>query len=206
MDIGLLTVFILTIFFIFSFMFGKNWNYKIQKRIWKEISPVIRELLLTRKVSFRSLGSSAFQILIPKPPIKSIKRIELTLLLLDRENILHYLFQKFLSKKTDEILIKAEFIHKPKNTFELLSKLKSPSLNYRYEVDNEYIPGKYLISQNLRFTKNLLSSIKPLLMSLKDLILYISVSNETPHLTFRVKYNSHNLRNIINLCIHFSRL
>ncbi len=117
MELGLLIVLVLTVVMLLSYFYGRYINYRLQKRYWAVISKAIREY--SRKVNYRSLGSSIFQVSFPgRPPLR---RVEITVLLMDREFLTHYLASKLMGK-TDEFILKASFTKEPDFTLQIGGK------------------------------------------------------------------------------------
>lgn len=58
MGLGLIVVLILTVVMLFSYFYGRYVNFRLQKKYWAVLSKAIKEY--SRKVNYRSLGSSLF--------------------------------------------------------------------------------------------------------------------------------------------------
>jgi len=115
--LGLIVVLILTVVMLSSYFYGRYVNFRLQKKYWAVLSKAIKEY--SRKVNYRSLGSSLFQVSFPgRPPLK---RVELTVLLMDREFLTHYIASKLMGK-TDEFILKASFTAKPDFTLQIGGK------------------------------------------------------------------------------------
>ena len=90
------------------YAYGRRVNLRKQSEIWKILSERLKGH--AKKVNFRRLGSSAFQISFPGSP--PVSRVEFTAILMDRENLIHYIVQK-LQKRKDELFLRASFHCKP---------------------------------------------------------------------------------------------
>lgn len=204
MDIGLLIIIILTILFIFSYMVGKRKNIRIQRKIWRELSPVIKDVLSIKKIFFRGLGSSAFQLLAQNIPIKSLEKLEFTIILLDRENILHYLIQK-IRHKTDEILLKADSKYIPNVYIEMTQKQKEIQPQF-VQLNTSIFSNKYIYTDNPDRANKILTNIQQNLTQTKDLINHMLISSESPHIMLRARYDKDRVKDLIELCIKISRI
>ena len=180
---------VLTFIFMACYYWGRRKNYKIQKDSWKLLRKHIAQY--TRKVDFKTYGSSAFQISIPGRKDDLFKRLELTIALLPREIPLYYLVQKIRGKK-DEVIVKTQFRTEPKFSLEAIPKeMKVPKrLRSKFkEIKTESFKGISLFSSKEGPARLLLSET-PIRRRLKDLekdLRFLSLSAETPHLIFACK-------------------
>ena len=184
-EIGIWIVFILTFLFLAFYFWGRSKNYKIQKKAWTDLRPHIRQY--GRKVGFKGLGSSAFQISVPGRDRDSFERAELAVALLPRDLLIQYLISKIQGKK-DEIIVKAQFKSKPNFSLEILSaKFKSPKkgetkLN-EMQVSNILSHVKVFTSDET-LASSLIRSIKKELKKLEENLQFFSLSKEQPNLIF----------------------
>ncbi len=188
-NIGLWVVIVLTFIFMACYYWGRRKNYKIQKDSWKLLRKHIAQY--TKKVDFKTYGSSAFQISIPGIKEDVFKRLELTIALLPREIPLYYLVQKIRGKK-DEVIVKTQFRTEPKFSLEAIPKeMKVPKrLRSKFkEIKTESFKGISFFSSEEGPAKLLLNET-PIRRRLKDLekeLRFLSLSAETPHLIFACK-------------------
>ena len=188
-NIGLWIVIVLTFIFMACYYWGRRKNYKIQKDSWKLLRKHIAPY--TRKVDFKTYGSSAFQISIPGRKDDLFKRLELTIALLPREIPLYYLVQKIRGKK-DEVIVKTQFRTEPKFSLEAIPKeMKVPErLRSKFkEIKTESFKGISFFSSKEGPARLLLNET-PIRRRLKDLekdLRFLSLSAETPHLIFACK-------------------
>lgn len=118
-SLGVEIVFVLTFVFLVFYFGGRRRNYNIQKNVWKSLRSYVKPY--GKKVGFKGLGSSAFQISVPGRKSDSFKRLELTISLLPRDILTHYFISKVQGRE-DEIIAKAQFRRKPKFTLEIFSR------------------------------------------------------------------------------------
>jgi len=188
-NIGLWVVIVLTFIFMACYYWGRRKNYKIQKDSWKLLRKHIAQY--TKKVDFKTYGSSAFQISIPGRKEDLFKRLELTIALLPREIPLYYLVQKIRGKK-DEVIVKTQFRTEPKFSLEVIPKeMKVPKrLRSKFkEIKTESFKGISFFSSKEGPARLLLNET-PIRRRLKDLekdLRFLSLSAETPHLIFACK-------------------
>ena len=188
-NIGLWIVIVLTFIFMACYYWGRRKNYKIQKDSWKLLRKHIAQY--TKKVDFKTYGSSAFQISIPGRKDDLFKRLELTIALLPREIPLYYLVQKIRGKK-DEVIVKTQFRTEPKFSLEAIPKeMKVPKrLRSKFkEIKTESFKGISFFSSKEGPARLLLNET-PIRRRLKDLekeLRFLSLSAETPHLIFACK-------------------
>jgi len=197
-NFGITLIIILTIVFIFTFMYGKRTNLRRGNAIWKKLSKVIKEIFGVKKVGYRGLGSSAYQLLLLKPS-KDIKKYEITVVLLDRENILHYIIQKYKGTK-DSIIIKEDFYKKIDFRINIYNVNKK---NIKKGSEVNGLDGiKFYGDKN---SKDFLNKIKGDLRIFKDIFSSISISKESPNLVMIFDYDEDNLYNIIRFSKEISR-
>ena len=187
MEIELLAVVTLSILMTIWYLLAKRANLKRQNKLWVQISKEIKRH--SEKVGFRRLGSGAFQISFKaRPPLRVV---EITFVLMDRENFPHYIFQRILRKK-DEVYLKASFLCSP--TFRVSSSRGSLSLvegfslgNLRLFSDKPSIAASVLLDERIKaLTEG---------MEIKG----ISVAPEEPHLIIRCNVNEETLKSLIPL-------
>ncbi|RLF99888.1 MAG: hypothetical protein DRN47_02665 [Candidatus Wolframiiraptor sp.] len=172
-DLGLYFVIALALLFMTWYFIGRQLNLKRQKIMWNSISDTIKKY--SKRVNYRSLGSTGFQIsFLGRPPVSMI---ELTLVNLDRENLLHYLIQK-LSGKRDQFYLKASFTCDP--TISLKTGKPGEKLD---AVDGIEVSGLNIFSDNPPLAKKLLLNdrVRNHLMEIRGLI-GLSISPREPHL------------------------
>lgn len=108
----------LSFIFMASYFLGKAVNNKRQKRIWKTLLPTLKPHMTSLKIM--RLGSSGFKAVCT---IKgaSLRKLEADLLLLDRENILHYPLQRQRGRH-DQLVMKANLLEPPPIQLDIVSK------------------------------------------------------------------------------------
>ncbi len=112
----------ISVAFVLYYFLGKLWNRRLQRRVWRHIRAELAKRY--ESFSFMPLGSSGFRILAAKPKSRVPHRLELDLLLLDRENPVHYPIQLALGE-VDKVIIKANLKSKPR------ARLEAASRSYR---------------------------------------------------------------------------
>jgi hypothetical protein len=187
MEAGFLAVLLLAIFMTMWYVVAKRVNLKRQNELWRALSPHIKGY--SRKVGFRRFGSSGFQISFHgRSPLF---KVEVTFVLMDRENFLHYILQKA-SGKRDEVYLKASFSCNP--SFRLssagdgLKPLEWGTLgDLKFFSDDTSKAARILIN----------SEIKELFgrMKMKGL----SISKEEPHLIMRCDIEEDALKLLVPL-------
>lgn len=190
--IGIITVIILTAFFVVSFFLGRSLNYKLQRNIYRFIAQEIKTYF--KKVTYSTYGSNAFSLIFPVEEKREspFKTLEATALLMDRENIAHYLYSK-VKGDCDKLIIKADLNLKRKHKFflELVSKnsiffkkAEKAYVNLKEVKLKEFTKDFLVKTSNPQLAKKVLSL--PLKMAvfrdIKTNILRFSISPEKPHL------------------------
>ena len=189
-DIGITIVLILTIMFIASFLYGKSRNLRRGNLIWRSLSKVFKEVFNIKKVGYRSFGSSGYQILISKPS-GEIAKYEVTVIMMDRENIIHYIIQRIRGVR-DMLVIKVDYNRKPKASIDIFNtSLKKVGGG---ESLKEYPVIKY---KGGREGRNIVNMILDDLIYFKDTIISLSVSKISPHLVLTAYYDDNKLYNLI---------
>ncbi|MCD6261325.1 MAG: hypothetical protein J7J28_06050 [Thaumarchaeota archaeon] len=187
-DLGFYFIVALALLFMTWYFIGRQLNLKRQKIMWRSIADTIKKY--SKRVNYRSLGSTGFQIsFLGKPPVSMI---ELTLINLDRENLLHYLIQK-LSGKRDQVYLKASFTCNP--TISLKTGKPGERLDM---VDEIKVSGLNIFSDNPPLAKKLLLSekIQKDLMEIQGLT-GLSISPREPHLIMRCDFNPETVSRIL---------
>ncbi len=193
-NLGFTSIVLLAFFFVFMYLIGRRENFKRQRVIWNHLSNAIKPY--SKKVGFKSLGSSAFQLSVPRGKLP-FKQLEVTVLLLDRENLIHYLILKSL-KRRDRAVVKADFKVPPDFSVEVYQrkmkgvkikedfkdvKLKAYSDMFQIKASN---PGKAM-NLLIKLQKNLV----------KETTEKFSVSNVTPHLIYVCHVNEQTIRDLL---------
>ena len=108
----------LTVALIAAYALGSIWNRHIQRSFWRALSGQLRRF--TRKVSYKSFGSSGFRVgfrLASGP----LTKVEIDLVLLSREMPL-YLPVAYLSGRRDMVVVKANVRPKPGFSLEVFGR------------------------------------------------------------------------------------
>jgi len=190
--IGVIAIIILAAFFVASFFLGRSLNYKIQRNVYRLIAQEIKPYF--KKVSYSSYGSDAFSLFFPVKEKKEVpfKTLEATVLLMDRENIAHYLYSKA-KGDCDKLIIKADLklTRKHKFVLELVSrnsiffkKVKKAYINLK-EVEIENLTEDFLIkTSNPKMAKEVLNPLLKMTIfkNIRSYILRLSISPKKPHL------------------------
>ncbi len=192
-DLGFVFIVLLTFFFVFTYLLGRRENFKRQKNLWKKISVAIKPYC--KKVNFKGLGSSAFQISLRRSRLP-FKKFELIVSLLDRENILHYFLLK-LMKKTDELIVKADFEIKP--GFELeVYKGKRRVKEGMFFVKSSILPSGFrILTSNKDKAENFFVKIGKKLSKCVNEIVYLSISPVSPTLIFTVSLDGNTVEKVM---------
>lgn len=187
MEAGFLAVLLLAIFMTMWYIAARRMNLRRQNELWRILSPHIKEH--TKKVGFRRLGSSGFQISFRgKPPLL---KVEVTFVLMDRENFLHYIFQKASGRK-DEVYLKASFVCNP---------------SFRLSTAGDGLkPLEWGIVGGLKFFSDDASSAARILLNkeIRELLegvdaKGVSISGEEPHLIVRCSAERSSLELLVPL-------
>jgi hypothetical protein len=157
--LGVEIVFVLTFVFLFLYFWGRRRNYNIQKNVWKSLRSYVKPY--GKKVGFKGLGSSAFQISIPGRKSDSFKRLELTVSLLPRDILIHYFISK-VQRREDEIIVKAQFRRKPRFNLEMFSR------NSKMPEREETVLKEIDIRKVLNHLKALTSDTEPAFSIIQD--------------------------------------
>ena len=189
MDLGIAFVVVLSFLMIIWYILGRRVNLRMQNYMWKAISSAIKKH--SSKVNFRRFGSGGFQIAFHgKPPLF---KVDLVFILIDRENLVHYLFQK-VSGQSDEVYLRASFSKNPSFRLKLsdsgdgLSPIGDLEFNgLKVFSDNRSIALKIIYDERFR---KLINKLK---------IKGISVAPEEPNLIVRCVADDEGLKNIVNL-------
>jgi hypothetical protein len=185
--LGVEIVFVLTFVFLASYFWGRRRNYSLQKNVWKSLRSYVKPY--SKKVGFKGLGSSAFQISIPGRKTDSFKRLELTVSLLPRDILIHYLISRF-QRKEDEIIVKAQFRRKPKFNLEMFSdrsKMFARENTKLKEIDiQKVLSHARALTSNTSLASSIIydPSVKKELMGLGEDLKFLSLSPSEPQLIF----------------------
>lgn len=186
-NLGIGIIFALTFMFLAFYFWGRSKNYKIQKNTWTRLRSHVKPY--GKKVGFKSLGSSAFQISVPGRKRDSFERTELTAALLPRDILIQYLISKIQGKK-DEIIVKVQFKNKPKFRLEMLSKNLKVSNKGEIELKEIEITAAPTHIKAFTSDKNSAtfvirdSSVKKELKKLWRNLNFLSLSKNEPNLIF----------------------
>lgn len=190
-DVGLMVILVLTGAFLSSFFLGRSLNYRKQRVYYT----LLRDSLMpfVKTVSFKSMGSSGFSVAIPYKYIKNLpfKRLEMTVVLLDRENIFHYLISKA-RKDKDKTIIKMDLRARPSLVMEGALKgspsfylaLGVPERKRLSVVKEGPLAKKYLIkATDARTCKRVMEAIARAenFKKVHPYIEYFSISSRSPH-------------------------
>lgn len=190
--LGLVMVIVLTAFFVVSYFLGRSLNFKKQRSIYKFIAQEIKPYF--KKVMYRTYGSNAFSLVFPVEKKKDsvFRNLEATVLLMDRENIVHYLYSKA-KGDCDKLVIKADLNLKRKHKFRLeivsknsifFEKAKKANSDLR-EIKTKKIMKDFLVkTSEPQIAKELLHILPGMSIfnDIKSHILRLSISPDTPHL------------------------
>lgn len=198
-NIGLEIIIILTVIFIFFYMLGRRYNIKREREIWSILSEMIKETFNIKKIEYRGFGSSGYQILIPRSR-GNISRYEVTVLMMDRENILHYLLQR-IRRKNDLIIIKADFkeyigfhidIYNTRMIRHRGGREFGSYSGYRYEADEK--------------GKSYLNKVFQRIGNLTDILISVSISPSSPNLILTVLFDKEKIGDVIRFSIETSKI
>ncbi len=197
MGLGVLIVFTLTAVMLISYFYGRHVNYSLQRGYWKVLSGVVKSY--SKKVSYRSLGSSMFQVSFPcNPPLK---RVEITVLLMDREFLTHYIASRLMGR-SDEFILKASFSKDPDFTFQIGGKAKGMDrlepgwVGFEVYTDNKARAIRLLGDNEFRRT----------IRRLKGRINLLVIGEGVPNILVRCKAESEVARLMLRLAERASHL
>ena len=190
--IGIIVVIILTAFFVVSFFLGRSLNYRLQRNIYRFVAREIKPYF--KKITYATYGSNAFSLIFPVEEKKEapFKTLEATALLMDRENIAHYLYSK-IKGDCDKLIIKATLNLKRKHKFflELVSrnsvffkKAEKAYANLK-DVKLKEFTGDFLVkTSNPQLAKEILDLLLRIAFfkDIKPNILRLSISPKKPNL------------------------
>ena len=108
----------LTVSLIALYALGSIWNRRIQRSFWRELRTVLKRY--SRRVSFKSLGSSGFKAAF-RPSSGPLKKVEISLVLLAREMPL-YLLAAYATGRRDMMIVKANLAERPDFQLEVFGK------------------------------------------------------------------------------------
>ncbi|RLG50922.1 MAG: hypothetical protein DRN96_06550 [Thermoproteota archaeon] len=174
--------------FTLYYFLGKLWNRRLQRELWRRIRPELARRY--GSFSFMPLGSSGFRILAAKPKGGGPRKLELDLLLLDRENLVHYPVQLALGE-VDKVVVKANLKSRPKARLEAASRSYRPASRLEARAPSEGLldAGEGVVAWSDRRVEGLrvlLSSGAARALS-EGALLRISVSPEEPNLIVQAK-------------------
>ncbi len=187
---GLEFIVILTIILVFLYIYGKRINIKKEKSIWEEVSKILSTTFNAKKVNYRNLGSAGYQLFLLNP-WKNIRKYEITIVMMDRENAIHYIVQK-MQRKKDIMIIKVDFIKEINFRLNIYNarwrkgkgeKILEEDPEIRYDSDD--------------FSEKYLRMLKKNILKMKDNIISLSFSKKSPHLILTTYYDSNMVQNII---------
>ena len=190
--VGLVIVIVLTTFFVVSFFLGRSLNFKRQRNVYKFVAHEVKPFF--KKVMYRTYGPDAFALIFPVEEKKDspFKKLEAIVLLMDRENIIHYLYSKA-KGDCDKLTIKADLILKRKHKFrlEMVSKnsifFEKAKKAYRdlKEIKVKNITKDFLVkTSDSQIAKKLLHLLPGMNIfnEIRSHILRLSISPDKPHL------------------------
>ncbi|MHA1594194.1 MAG: hypothetical protein ACTSXJ_09710 [Candidatus Baldrarchaeia archaeon] len=179
-------------FFLSSFFLGRSLNYRKQRVYYR----LLRDALMpfVQKFSFKGMGSSGFTIALPYKVVKKMpfRKLEMTVLLLDRENVLHYLISR-LRRDKDKTIIKMDLRSRPNIVMEGALR-GSPSFYMALGVPHEKrlrvlkegsLSSKYLVKATDTGTARRILEVfmkAEHFRSVYPYIEYFSISSRSPHL------------------------
>lgn len=190
-DYMIYVVIALSFVVIISFFLGRVSNNRIQRRFWKALTRTLKPHCTTFKhVGF---GSNGFKLACPTKRKEPLNKFEATLVLLDRENILHYPIQA-LRGGYDQLIFRANFRKSPKASIEITSKIEGKKVNRllktrenltEIKVENSDLDKAFIVkTSNPRKAKNLLTnkSFLQQIQNLKEHVRRISIAPNEPHI------------------------
>ncbi|MFQ6080331.1 MAG: DUF3137 domain-containing protein [Candidatus Bathyarchaeia archaeon] len=190
-DYMIYVVIALSFVVIVSFFLGRVSNNRIQRKFWKALTQTLKSHCTTFKhVGF---GSSGFKLACPTKRKEPLNKFEATLVLLDRENILHYPIQ-VLRGGYDQLIFKANFHKSPKARIEIMSKIEGKKVDRalktretltEIKVGNGDLDKAFIVkTSNPRKAKNLLTnkSFLQQIQNLKEHVRRISIAPNEPHI------------------------
>ncbi len=175
----------LTVALVASYAFGSIWNRRIQRSFWKALRGVLKRY--SRKVRFKSLGSSGFKVAF-RTSSGPLSKVEVSLVLLAREMPI-YLLTAYALGRRDRIVVKANLARKPGFRLEVLGKKTKAAreVELRKEVFKPVEVGRLSRYMEVRSDKPeralkaLSGDVLEALVALKDKLVRFSVSRREPH-------------------------
>ena len=196
---GLEFIVILTILLVVLYVYGKRENVKREKNIWKELSKILSNVFGAKKIDYRSLGPSGYQLFLSKP-WKNIRKYEITIVMMDRENFIHYIIQK-LQKKRDIMIIKMDFIK------EIDFRLNIYNVRWKKDEGGNILEEASEIKYKVDVHgEKYLKMIKKTILRIKDNIIFMSFSKNSPHLILTTYYDIDKIQDIIGFSKDISNI
>ena len=189
--VGLVIIIVLTAFFVVSFFLGRSLNFKKQRNIYKFVAKEIKPYF--KKVMYRTYGPDAFSLVFPVDEKKNspFNKLEATILLIDRENIVHYLYSKA-KGDCDKLIIKANLNLKRKHKLHIemvsknsifLKKIRKIHKDMKEIKIKNLAKDFFVIASNPQIAKETLHLLlrMSIFNKIKSHILRLSISPEKPH-------------------------
>jgi len=176
----------LTVILIALFAVGSIWNRRIQRSFWRRLREELKRY--SRKISFKSLGSSGFKVAF-RPSSGPLSKVEVSLVLLAREMPL-YLLTAYAVGRRDLVVVKANLLKKPDFRLEVFgrgAKLEK-EVALKEEVFRPVRIGGLSRYMNIRSDRPdraldvLSGDVLELLMALRGRLERFSVSRREPHI------------------------
>lgn len=196
-DIGFTSIIILVIILVIWFLIGKRMNYKKEKEIWSVLSSLIKKYFDVKKVDYRGFGSSGYQLLVSSPG-KYFDKYEITVIMMDRENLIHYIYQKVKGVR-DLIIIKADF----KGGFPY--HLDISHLKRRRIKGTLYGDYPIIYKGDSRGDQRISNAVDRLSGYLNDFI-SLSLSKDSPNMILTVYYNPESIKDVIKSTLELSKI
>ena len=193
----------LTVVFVASYALGSIWNRRIQKAFWNSLRERLRRY--TRRVSYKSFGSSGFKVAF-RPPSGPLRKMEIALILLARE-IPPYLLAAYALGRRDRMIFKANAVARPTLHFEAIGPKTSLKKDVKLKLEalkpveagglSRYIT--ILSDKPDRASEFLKKGVFEKLMKLRECLERFSISKTEPHILLVCKRNEEAIGEALDL-------
>lgn len=200
-------ILILTGFFIISYMIGRIINNRRLKRIWPTIKGELDKYCRDYRIT--PLGSSGIRVYCTKT-VDNLRRTQFSIVLMDRENVIHYLIQR-LAKGYDRIIFQCNFRRKPGLRLEIISLEEKKVLGALEAAKLKKLKPKWLHESFMIYTNRvkkalqILDRVKGDVIKSFDALRWISISEEQPHFHGLAELNSQDPLMLAKMADVFSR-